>query len=457
MSESGEDFDFPQDDSESESRSSDSSSASDNHHDRQPLAETLGSMPTKEDYEAFIKSEQIKNDRLQQALRTTKAELADTKAKLLKDQHSGRDADVKVLGHAFFVHKLFLPSKLSDILRQPKLTTKSIDQDRYRTEQTKETGLLAEIYEESPSSLQPWISHSFFISNFDEAHKAKWKATFYDLCKKILPLIFTDTANVATKLAASYDRSTVPKFQKLLRDPDDPQSYAKHPPLLYPNGKVDPTCMFMTPELALALKGILLGPASLSRTDRYARPKTNAERYAMKQVTAGAIACVAVMNEKRPFGKTLYKFYNHHIFLSTATSTSTFNSNEDAASDSEDLIEQMNRVALDVDTPRDEFEVLSLEQAVAAAGAGNVQQPSMSGPQSTPAVTEVESLEQPTTLNTAEPGPSAAASIPKPCSKKGHKGKDKARQDAPAAPGELEEPAATVDTGKRTRSSRRAK
>ncbi|KAG5640453.1 hypothetical protein DXG03_008593, partial [Asterophora parasitica] len=233
MSESGEDFDFPQDASESESRSSDSSSTSDSHHDHWPLAETLGTMPTKEDYEAFIKSKQIKNNQLQQALHTIKAELADTKAKLPKDwccKHTqavsapppdlaGCDEDVKVLGHAFFLQKLFLPSNLSDVLQQPKPTTKANDQDCYHTNQTKATGLLAEIYEESPSSLQPWISHSFFISNLDEAHKAKWKAIFYNLHKKILPLIFTNIANVAIKLATTYDCSMVPEFQKLLCNP----------------------------------------------------------------------------------------------------------------------------------------------------------------------------------------------------------------------------------------------
>ncbi|KAG5634094.1 hypothetical protein H0H81_003428 [Sphagnurus paluster] len=123
----------------------------------------------------FLKQEQLCNECLTLALCDTKAQLTTAKAQIPKSKSrkmatsaapelAQHKEAIKTAGQCFsLMHELFLPTNFAVVLRLPPANgATSNDKNRYLTSHTKMMGLNAKIYEVLPSTLYPWVQHSYF-------------------------------------------------------------------------------------------------------------------------------------------------------------------------------------------------------------------------------------------------------------------------------------------------------
>ncbi|EDR06460.1 uncharacterized protein LACBIDRAFT_328850 [Laccaria bicolor S238N-H82] len=359
----------------------------------------VGEDPTYEDYEDALKAAQLQLGSLAKLVKEQAATIATLKAqqpKRSRKQPSGqsdlpksiedRREMISHLGRRFaLMNNPFFPMKLEGhLVASTRPNVASSDSERYRSDAAMQACLLAEVYEVVPSDLHAAM-HEYrqFEHIFTKAGKSFLRTVMSDLRSKILPVIFGSIPQIVSRLKADFNRSEIQEFDALLKPVSElaRKKYTKYAPILFPDCQTDMSMLFMSRELALALKGLLQGAASISRTKTYAKPKTYAKLWKVLYVTEGSIATITILvraafspdsefdaagkgarsgidyekdfNSYRefmqakagtPYHKALLKFYNDIIFKAQTLDNNTMAPNND--DDSSGLEEAFTRLAL---------------------------------------------------------------------------------------------------------------
>ncbi|KAJ3553973.1 hypothetical protein NP233_g12522 [Leucocoprinus birnbaumii] len=163
--------------------------------------------------------------------------------------------------------------------------------DRYSTEAKRKLGVTAELYKFVPPELYRDMEavadfRDTFVSALNDNRR-----NFTHTAKNLAPFIWSGyAANIGVPLV---ERAHHDYFLSMLKDPDS-NKFSKYNPCLF--DKLDKRCQFLlVREVALLLRGLLFGPASVITGVRGTSRDPLGDMWGIEEVTPGAIAFAAVM------------------------------------------------------------------------------------------------------------------------------------------------------------------
>ncbi|KDR65151.1 hypothetical protein GALMADRAFT_260311 [Galerina marginata CBS 339.88] len=244
---------------------------------------------------------EIENKKLQDRIHTLEAQVNEMKkskevegtSKARRPVGDPEDDRIALHGRKFgIMNEPFVPDA-AFLAPQPDCT--SVDPARYSTPETALEGVIAELYEEIPEDLhEKLLNLTRFRDTFLSKLNDHRRHAVGQLRNQSAAIIFNKNPHYFS--TSFKDRDKLPDFVAALKFPDPRKSkFSKYAPILFPDGRKDMTKFLKCIHLALMLRCLLFGPASLSSEKKPSGSKPVGELWGITRVTPGSIAFVAIL------------------------------------------------------------------------------------------------------------------------------------------------------------------
>lgn len=340
---------------------------------------------------------------------------------------------------------------------------------RYRSEDSKQAAIIAELYHHVPEEFQVYLETSpTFAKKFEGGMKSMRSYVISNIRKQarfIYPVDMSRHGQVDI-YKAEYVRSGIPEIAALLKNRQLPnERYPRYPSILYKDGEIRGKNAFASSAIVKVLKVIFLGPTSLTREPGASRsgPQGLAETLGCKTLTPGAIALAAVIvrfiisdddkfkvkgdktsipyhddfdhykefilkNIKSPGMVATLKYLNAEVLgIHPASTTTTMASGDDNNDDDDDTAYAEEKMGMDLWEEDDRLDIAPVPASQVNTSTPPPPTPEVTPPPVPPISAVPAERETVSTTNPAEPGTTPTTSPPEPevPTKKTRSGKSK--------------------------------